>query len=232
MSDHMKNTHKEAEREIAVNVKEEISKLNKHLEEKNDLLKLKNVSLEKELRYTDLALKQSELEKNQLKKQLNDEVVKQNSVLNEEAKLQREVIKEYEMAQQTETNSDKSEVITEKDNFSLQCSECTFTSKDSKIMKGHTAAKHGAFKCSSKQSKLENHVKSIHGAHAHREYSCNKCPDTFKSENALQVHKKQYHYNKWFTCDECGSQCNKLNELEQHKAMFHNQPTQNKKMCR
>ena len=47
------------------------------------------------------------------------------------------------MAQQTETNSDKSEVITEKDNFSLQCSECTFTSKDSKIMKGHTAAKHG-----------------------------------------------------------------------------------------
>ena len=56
-------------------------------------------------------------------------------------------------------------------------------------MKGHTAAKHGAFKCSSKQSKLENHVKSIHGAHAHREYSCNKCPDTFKSENALQVHK-------------------------------------------
>ena len=136
------------------------------------------------------------------------------------------------MAQQTETNSDKSEVITEKDNLSLQCSECTFTSKDSTIMKGHTAAKHGAFKCSSKQSKLENQVKSIHGAHTHREYSCNKCPDTFKSENALQVHKKQYHYNKWFTCDECGSQCNKLNELEQHKAMFHNQFTQNKKMCR
>ena len=66
----MKNTHKEAEREIAVNVKEEISKLNKHIKERNDLLKRKNVSLEKELRYTDLALKQSELEKNQLKKQL------------------------------------------------------------------------------------------------------------------------------------------------------------------
>ena len=64
-------------------------------------------------------------------------------------------------------------------------------------MKEHKAAKHGEFKCSNKQcnvtfiskSKLENHVKSIHGAHAHREYSCNKCPDTFKSENALQVHK-------------------------------------------
>ena len=98
-------------------------------------------------------------------------------------------------------------------------------------MKGHTAAKHGAFKCSSKQSKLENHVKSIHGAHTHREYSCNKCPDTFKSENALQVHKKLYHYNKWFTCDECGSQCNKLNELEQHKAMFHNQFTHTTRKC-
>ena len=68
MSDHMKNTHKEAEREIAVNVKEEISKLNKHIKERNDLLKRKNVSLEKELRYTDLALNQSELETNQLKK--------------------------------------------------------------------------------------------------------------------------------------------------------------------
>ena len=58
----MKNTHKEAEREIAVNVKEEISKLNKHIKERNDLLKRKNVSLEKELRYTDLALKESELD--------------------------------------------------------------------------------------------------------------------------------------------------------------------------
>ena len=102
ISDHMNNHHNEdnieekdadAGKEIAASVNEEVSKQNKYLQEKNDLLKRKNISLEKETRYTNLALKQSELEKNQLKKQVNDvheslaEVVKQNTVLNEENKI-------------------------------------------------------------------------------------------------------------------------------------------------
>eukprot|EP00092_Neocalanus_flemingeri_P033540 GFUD01036459.1.p1 GENE.GFUD01036459.1~~GFUD01036459.1.p1 ORF type:complete len:789 (+),score=200.06 GFUD01036459.1:41-2368(+) len=110
---------------------------------------------------------------------------------------------------------------------SFKCEECTseFTSKQT--LKAHMQSVHEGIKkvcsfCLKPVADLARHIRSQHKNEGKREYSCDLCQTSFRTNFSLQRHKDTVHLKvkAWF-CELCEKSFGEKRDMVRHKNAIH-----------
>ena len=221
------------------------------LQQKNEYLVKKNTLLDKENNRFKLAFKQSLFEKEQLRKEVSaqsetvNDVIKQNTTLNEEMKVKDELIKALSEGTKDDNRKEKSNEpfpMDAKENgddiqeiempdIMQKCKECDFKTRVKKYMISHKMSHDGKYQCQQgcrdkfKTLRLLDDHHQTHGAKAAEvDYKCKICAAEFASLHHLRQHVKSKHEepnannrNCKVTCQYCGLIMNSRQEMENHQ---------------
>ena len=193
------------------------------ISQKSEYVVRKNVEVDKEIRRIKQAFKESLYEKEQLNKRMSsqnesmNEILKQNTTLNDDIKVKENLIKLLRVTVQNDNvqQEDTPEIIIEDPNSkedtakekSLgesddreKCNECDFKTRVRKYMKSHKMAHEGQYQCQrgcklkfKTLRILDEHHKSKHAIKQTVEYKCDKCNLSFTSQHHLRQHLNTKH---------------------------------------
>ena len=212
---------------------EEKDKLLKSIKELSENVISKNVAMDKENKRLKLALKQSEFEKNNLKKEIEvqretlDATLKENVVLNETIRLKESIndaTRETEeneeriIDESNDPNAEEIQIVKETLGQKQQCDECDFETCVPKYIKGHKAVKHktGQYQCQRGHGcksafktlkELDSHIKSVHtqASKENASFNCTMCDQSFDAKAKLRIHnEKQHMHQRINPCENCG----------------------------
>ena len=261
---HIESYHANADCERCASNDKVIKRLSAQLKEKDkEILEIsqkseyvvrKNVEVDKEIRRIKQAFKESLYEKEQLNKRMSsqnesmNEILKQNTTLNDDIKVKENLIKLLRVTVQNDNvqQEDTPEIIIEDPNSkedtakekSLgesddreKCNECDFKTRVRKYMKSHKMAHEGQYQCQrgcklkfKTLRILDEHHKSKHAIKQTVEYKCDKCNLSFTSQHHLRQHLNTKHVMQTpskemrLFCEFCGLITNNQEDLINHKA--------------
>ena len=199
--------------------------------------------MEKEARRIELALAECIFEKSEVTKELRaqretlNEVIKQNTVLNEELKVKDEIIKalsennkEPSMNQaETTAKDDTTNKETRRNSTeNFKCNECSFVTNGKTLLMEHIIEHTGQDKQKCKSCDFEPRIPGLLKGHniAHTgQYQCMRgCKLAFKSLSLLDEHIKLQHPEpkaSEYKCDKCDVNFNAQFQLRQHISKKH-----------
>ena len=254
---HMENHHTECSMCIT-NVKQvemmitqmlEKDAANNAIDEKNNNLVKKNESLAKENRRLNLALKQSIIEKNEAKKDIEtqmeamNEILKQNTLLNEEVRVKADYIKlidEIKMQKTGDKGTKKTQEVDqtqdqddgENEDEEVEMINHTEENYADKVKK--SGEKHKCKECEY-ETNVKVHLKGHNIAHHKGQYQCLRgCKIAFKTVGSLDEHLKIKHSTAprftGYTCIQCDITFNEQFQLRQHMVKKHSSRSEPKQI--
>lgn len=198
---------------------EEKDNMFKKLVEKADNIVKKNFALDREIYRSKLALKESIVEKDEIRRELEsyhetiNEVIKRNATLNDELKVKNDLIeylkdelKNKKESTETENKEKETEKETEKD---AEAETETDNDSDKETDDDVTEFQDDRVKCNEYdfKSRVRKYLKSHMIAHHQGQYQCQRgCREQFKEWNSLDEHHKNQHgqpNSSEFKCDQC-----------------------------
>ena len=201
-------------------------------EELNDRIVKKNEALEKENKRLKLALKQSEDEKQKLKKNMEsqsealDSALKENVVLNETIRLKESLEEEAEEVREKLVENNE----TEKQDQIHTCNECDYKTRVKKYMKGHKIKHTGQYICQhgcnnafKTLTDLDTHIQNAHRVRTTKNrFSCENCDETFQEIHSMRIHMQKKHTRATsHECKYCGQNFYNNQQFRQHIAVCH-----------
>ena len=210
-----------------------------------DNLTSKNVALDRENKRLKLALKQSEFEKQALKKEIEvqretlDAALKENTVLNETINLKEDLAacndgnvteKNDSSKKDKDAVDDDIEIVEETLGQKQKCKDCDFETCVPKYIKSHRM-KHttGQYQCQRGEGcklafkswkELDDHIKSIHSQKkpdVATSFNCDVCKHSFDAKAKLRIHVEKNHAKGGsFKCENCGKVFTTQHDRKEH----------------